>query len=71
MSEQKLYPVLPEFAAKANITESQYQEMYQRSIDDPEGFWAEQANEYIDWFKPWDKVLDWSYDKDDLHIEWF
>ena len=68
---EKVYEVPADFAAQANITSEQYKEMYQRSIDDPEGFWAEQANEYLTWFKPWDKVLDWSFGEDDLHIEWF
>ncbi len=68
---EKVYAVPADFAAQANITSDQYQEMYQRSVDDPEGFWAEQANEYLSWFKPWDKVLDWSFGENDLHIEWF
>ncbi len=67
----KIYEIPTEFAAQANITADQYQEMYQHSIDDPEGFWAEQAENYLSWSKPWDKVLDWSYMQDDLHIEWF
>ena len=71
MSDEKLYPVPAEFAANAHIDSARYQEMYQRSIEDPEGFWAEQAEQFITWFKPWDKVLDWSYDKKDLHIKWF
>jgi len=71
MSEEKVYPVPADFAAQANITEPQYQEMYQRSIDDPDGFWAGQAEEYLTWSKPWDKVTDWSFMEDDLHIEWF
>ena len=71
MSDEKLYPVPAEFAAKSHIDNARYQEMYQRSIEDPEGFWAEQAEQFITWFKPWDKVLDWSYDKKDLHIKWF
>ncbi|MGD8483252.1 MAG: acetate--CoA ligase [Thioalkalispiraceae bacterium] len=71
MSDVKLYPVPADFAAQANITEAQYQEMYQRSIDDPEGFWAEQAENFVTWFKPWDKVMDYSYDADNLYIKWF
>ena len=70
MSETS-YPVSAEFAAQANVNAEQYQAMYQRSIDDPDGFWAEQAEQYVSWFKPWDKVSDWSFDKDDLHITWF
>ncbi|OOZ39350.1 acetate--CoA ligase [Solemya pervernicosa gill symbiont] len=70
MSESKLYPVPAEFAAKANINEAQYQEMYQRSIDDPEGFWGDMAEQFLSWDKPWDKVLDWSFE-DDVFIKWF
>ena len=66
-----IHPVSAEFAANANINAEQYKEMYQRSIDDPDGFWAEQANKYVSWFKPWDTVSDWSFNKEDLHIEWF
>ncbi len=69
MSEVKVYPVPAEVAAHAWINKDQYQAMYQRSIDDPEGFWAEQANQFITWFKPWDKVLDWDFTKG--HIRWF
>ncbi len=70
MSEDRVYPVPADFAAQANITEQQYLEMYQRSVDDPEGFWAEQAESYLTWSKPWDKVMDWSFE-DDVHIKWF
>ena len=37
----------------------QYQEIYKRSIDEPDTFWAEQA-EHLTWNKKWDKVLDWN-----------
>ncbi|MFZ1829950.1 MAG: acetate--CoA ligase [Candidatus Competibacteraceae bacterium] len=69
MSDAKLYPVPAEVAAHAWINNDQYLEMYKRSVDDPEGFWADQANEFLTWFKPWDKVLDWDFTKG--HIEWF
>ncbi|MAE45844.1 MAG: acetate--CoA ligase [Planctomycetes bacterium] len=39
--------------------ETEYQAMYQRSIDDPEGFWAEVAGE-LPWMRPFERVLDWS-----------
>ena len=50
----------------------QYREMYERSIKDPEGFWAEQAEQFI-WFKKWDKVRDFNYNvkKGKIFIEWF
>jgi acetyl-CoA synthetase len=69
MSEAKLYPVPAEVAAHAWINNDQYLEMYKRSVDDPEGFWADQANQFVSWFKPWDKVLDWDFTKG--HIRWF
>ena len=69
MAQEKVYPVPPEFAAKAYITQERYQEMYRRSVDDPEGFWAEQAEKFLTWSKPWDKVLEWDYHK--AHIRWF
>jgi len=65
------YPIPTDFAAHANINAEQYKEMYQHSIDDPDEFWAQQAKKYVSWFKPWDQVVDWSFDEDDLHIEWF
>jgi len=67
----KTFPVSAEFAANANINKAQYDEMYARSIEDPEGFWSEQANKYVTWSKPWTKTLDWSFDQKDLRINWF
>ncbi len=47
----------------------EYESMYQRSIEDPEGFWAEQAENMLYWHKKWDTVLD--YDFSVPRIEWF
>ena len=47
----------------------QYREMYEKSVKDPEGFWADWA-ENFHWEKKWDKVLSWDFDKD-LSIKWF
>ena len=69
MSEEKVYPVPAAFAAGAHLNETQYREMYQRSIDDPDGFWGEQAKAFVSWYKPWDKVLDWDFNEP--RIEWF
>ncbi|MBK7540948.1 MAG: acetate--CoA ligase [Candidatus Competibacteraceae bacterium] len=69
MSDVKVYPVPAEVASKAWINNDQYLSMYKRSIDDPEGFWAEQADQLLSWSKRWDKVLDWDFTKG--HIRWF
>jgi len=66
----QVYPVPQSVEEKAYINESQYYEMYQKSIEDNESFWAEQAQR-IDWIKPFSRVKDVSYQKDDLHIRWF
>ena len=66
------YPVPPSFKAKALInSEQQYHELYQRSINDNENFWAEQARKFVDWIKPFSKVKDVSFNQKDLHIKWF
>ena len=70
MSDSKTYTASAEFVSQANINAKEYAEMYQQSIDDPEGFWSEQAENYISWFKPWDAVSNWSFG-DDVHIRWF
>ena len=71
MSHKTLYPVKDDFAASANINQDQYETMYQQSVEDPAAFWAEQAKKELHWFKDWDNTLDWSFDKADLHIDWF
>ena len=68
---QAIHPLSQEFAAQANINAEQYTAMYQQSIENPEAFWTEQANNYVEWFKPWNRVTDWSFDQKDLHIKWF
>jgi acetyl-CoA synthetase len=46
----------------------QYQEVYQRSVEQPEAFWAEQADTFT-WHQKWDEVLQWDFRKPD--IKWF
>ncbi|MDD3816452.1 MAG: AMP-binding protein, partial [Desulfocapsaceae bacterium] len=46
-----------------------YKAAYKRSMDDPEGFWAERAEELVTWDKKWDKVLEYDYSKPE--IKWF
>ena len=46
----------------------EYKAVYKRSVEDPEGFWAEQA-ETFQWSKKWDKVLDWNFKEPD--VNWF
>jgi acetyl-CoA synthetase len=71
MSEQKIYDIPPEIERSAHIDADLYETMYQRSVEDPDAFWAEQADRFVSWFRTWDSVSDYSYDADKLHIKWF
>ena len=66
----EIYPVPDAVKKRALIDEAQYEAMYARSVEDNEGFWAEQAGR-VDWIRPFTKVRDVSFAKDDLHIRWF
>ncbi len=68
MSE--IHPVDPKTRAKAFIDEAGYEAMYARSVEDNESFWSEQGGR-IDWIKPFAKIKDVSFARDDLHIRWF
>ncbi|MFQ6089036.1 MAG: acetate--CoA ligase [Candidatus Methanofastidiosia archaeon] len=61
LEEKRKFPPHREFSEKAHIKSlEEYKKIYERSINDPEGFWAEQA-ENLFWFRKWDKVLTWNY----------
>jgi acetyl-CoA synthetase len=66
----KIYEVSPAWQKRAFIDKAKYQEMYARSIKDPNGFWAEQAKR-IDWIKPFSKVKNSSYAPGNISIKWF
>jgi len=70
-AQGKVYPVPAAVAKRALIDARQYKAMYERSIKNPDGFWADQARQFITWTKPWTKVSDWSFDASNLHIKWF
>ena len=54
----------------ALISKVDYKKMYLDSIDDPVTFWEEQGKR-LDWFKPYKKVREYSYDQDNLSIKWY
>ena len=65
-----LYPVKPEFAARARIGKDDYQRLYRESMQDPDGFWRKAA-ERLDWFRKPTVIKDVSFDLDDFRIRWF
>ncbi len=70
MSNPTTYPVPNSFPRATTLDSDGYATLYQRSLDDPDGFWAEQA-QAIDWMRPFETVKNVSFNKDDLHIRWF
>lgn len=68
MSEQHIYAV-PANYKNAHVTEERYRQDYQRSIDNPEQFWADQAEKYVSWIEPWQQVSSGDFNKADL--QWF
>ncbi len=64
-----VFPVPESWKKSAFCDNETYLKMYERSIKDPEGFWGEQAKR-LDWFKPWTKVKDGSFEGD-IRIKWF
>ena len=55
-----------------HLDKNSYEKFYEKSINDPEGFWSEQALN-IDWYKPFtkDAIKKVNFSKDNLEIKWF
>ncbi len=70
MSDNEIFPVPEEWSKSAWLDAAGYEEMYKRSIEDPDAFWAEEGLR-IDWIKPYSKVRDVSYAKGNVSIKWY
>ena len=70
MSSEKIYDVPAKWASNAWVDAGTYGSMYQRSVEDPAGFWGEQGKR-IDWMKPYTKVKNTSFGPGDVSIKWY
>ncbi len=61
--------IIPSFSKDAIIDSERYLKEYQSSMDNPDQYWAEQAENFIDWYKPWDSVSNVDFHK--AKISWF
>jgi acetyl-CoA synthetase len=69
-TEKRTFPPSKEFSQKAHIKSmKEYEQLYKRSVDDPDKFWAEMAEKNLTWYKKWDKVLEYDFMKPS--IKWF
>jgi acetyl-CoA synthetase len=72
LQENRTFPPSPEVVQRAHLNAEQYQAMYDRSIQDPHGFWLEQART-LDWVKPPTSTLQYTWNTAERHIRhtWF
>ncbi len=69
-TDQAVYPPPANIAENAHVSSfEQYQQMYDRSISDPEGFWSDIADQFV-WEKKWDKVREYTFE-DNVDVKWF
>lgn len=70
MADENVFSPSAELSANAHVKSmAEYEAIYKRSVEDPEGFWGEVAQR-IDWFEPWTKVKNTSFDGD-IPVRWF
>jgi len=65
-----VFPPSNEFISKTLINKTMYEEMYEKSISDPNGFWGEVGHR-INWIKPYSKVKNVSYEFEKVNIKWY
>ncbi|MFZ5643019.1 MAG: acetate--CoA ligase [Bacillota bacterium] len=71
MTENRVFTPANEFVEKAKVSSrEQRDEMYRKSVEQPNEFWAEMAEANIEWFKKWDTVEEFDF-KDDIYIRYF
>ena len=66
----KIFKVQPDWAEIAYIDKIGYEKKYSQSINDNDAFWAEEGKR-IDWIKPYSKIKDVTYSKENVDIKWF
>ena len=67
---EAVYPVPAQWAASALIDDARYQDMYRRSVEEPDAFWREEAQR-LTWIKPFTTVKSTSFHEADFGIKWF
>ena len=70
LSDDMIFPVSEKTRANALVDNDAYLEIYAESLRDPETFWGAHGQR-IDWIKPYSKVKNTHYGKDDVSIKWY
>jgi acetyl-CoA synthetase len=69
MHDNDRFPIPEKATSISHINGEQYRQLYERSVSDPEGFWADQARQLLTWRKPWSRVVEWDFQS--ATIRWF
>ncbi len=70
MTDPFLVRVPSSFARKGTVTHADYQDQYAQSVNDPDAFWG-QVGKRLEWIKPYSKVKNTLFSKEDVSIKWF
>ncbi len=72
LKDESMIEPSPEFSYKALVKSRQdYDELYRRSIDEPEAFWGQMARETLDWYRPWDAVEEYDFESSRPFVRYF
>lgn len=72
LKDERTIEASPEFSYKALVKSRQdYDSLYRRSLDDPEGFWGQMAEETLDWYRPWDAVEEYDFASSRPFVRYF
>ena len=69
MTVESVYPVKADALARTYIDSARYEELYRQSLNDPDAFWAAQAEQFVTWDRKWDRVS--NCDFNEVDIRWF
>ncbi len=69
-TKETIYKTRKDWISKAIVNKSQYLKKYNESIKNNDGFWKKEGKR-LNWIKPYKKIKDVKYSKDDVHIKWF
>ena len=69
MSKERVYNPPQSILVNSNISDSEFEELYKKSLENPDQFWSEQADIYLDWDQRWSQVQETNIEKGE--IAWF
>ena len=69
MSKERVYNPPQSILENSNISDSEFEELYKKSLENPDQFWSEQADIYLDWDQRWSQVQETNIEKGE--ITWF